>query len=72
MWGYRREMRIGTIIVLVVVALFLLLPIISGRAPIPGDLKAREIGLFLGGLFGYWLDAFRTMFSALGMSIIKH
>ena len=65
-------MRIGTIIVLVVIAFFLLLPIISGRAPIPGDLEAREIGLFLGGLFGYWLDAFRTMFSTLGMSIIKH
>ena len=65
-------MRIGTIIVLVVIALFLLLPIISGRAPIPGDLEAREIGLFLGGLFGYGLDALRTVFSALpGMSVLS-
>jgi len=64
-------MRIGTIIVLVAIALFLLLPIISGRAPIPADLKAREIGLFLGGLFGYWLDALRTVFSALGMSVLS-
>ena len=59
-------MRIGTIIVLVLIALFLLLPILSGRAPIPGDIGAREIGLFLGGLFGYWLDVFRAVFSALG------
>ena len=64
-------MRIGTIIVLVVIALFLLLPILSGRAPIPGDLKARKIGLFLGGLFGYWLDVLKTVFSALGMSVLS-
>ena len=64
-------MRIRTIIVLVAIALFLLLPILKERAPIPGDIGAREIGLFLGGLIGYWLDVLRTVFSALGMSVLS-
>ncbi len=59
-------MRIGTMIILVVIALFLLLPILSGRAPIPEGIGAREVGLFIGGLLGYWLDTFRTIFSVLG------
>jgi hypothetical protein len=50
------------IIILVVVALFLLLPIISGTAPIPGDISAREIGSFIGGFAQYWIDVVRSAF----------
>ncbi|MFZ2070984.1 MAG: hypothetical protein WAV32_05220 [Halobacteriota archaeon] len=58
-------MKIVTIIVLVLIALFLLLPILSGRALIPENISAREIGLFGSGLLGYWIDALGTMFSGL-------
>ncbi len=55
-------MKIVTIIVLVVIALFILLPILSGNAPIPGDLSATEIGDFISGYVHYWLTALRRVF----------
>ncbi len=58
-------MRIVTIIVLVVVALFILLPILSGNARIPASMSATEIGHFIGGFAGYWIDAIKSAFSAL-------
>ncbi len=58
-------MKIVTIIVLVVIVLFFLLPILSGNASIPGDISAREIGEFIGGFVGYWIEALKTMLSAL-------
>ena len=56
-------MRIVTIIVIVVVALFFLLPILSGKAPFPEDISASEIGSFIGGFARYWIDALRSAFS---------
>ena len=56
-------MKIVTIIVLVVIALFFLLPILSGN--IPEDMSATEIGHFIGGFAGYWRDALKSVFSAL-------
>ena len=58
-------MRIVPIIVVVVVALFILLPILSGNAPLPEDMSATEIGDFIGGFAGYWIDALKTVFSGL-------
>jgi len=55
-------MKIIGIIVLVVVALFILLPILSGNAPLPGDMSAHAIGEFIGGFVGYWFDALRSAF----------
>jgi hypothetical protein len=55
--------KIITIIVLVVVVLFFLLPILSGNAPIPEDMSARQIGSFIGGFARYWIDALRSAFS---------
>ncbi|MCK4476392.1 MAG: hypothetical protein KAU16_06665 [Methanophagales archaeon] len=56
-------MKIVTIIVLVVIALFFLLPILSGNAYIPEDMSATEIGHFIGGFAGYWRDALKSVFS---------
>jgi len=58
-------MKIVPIIVVVVVVLFIFLPILSGNAPLPEDMSAAEIGDFIGGFVGYWIDALRSVFSAL-------
>ncbi len=58
-------MKIVTIIVLVVIALFFLLPILHGQAPIPEDMSATEIGHFIGGFAGYWIDALKSVFTSL-------
>lgn len=58
-------MKIVPIIVVVIVALFILLPILSGNAPLPEDMSATEIGDFIGGFAGYWIDALKTVFSGL-------
>ena len=58
-------MKIVTIIVLVVIALFFLLPILHGEAPIPEDMSATEIGDFIGGFAGYWIDALKSVFTSL-------
>ncbi len=58
-------MKIVTIIVLVVVALFILLPILSGNAHIPTSMSATEIGHFIGGFMRYWINAIKSAFSAL-------
>ena len=63
--GKKGIMKVIPIIVLVIIALFFLLPILSGSASIPEDISAREIGWFIGGFVGYWIDALKTMFSAL-------
>jgi len=51
------------IIVVVLIAVFLLLPILSGTAPIPDGISAREIGEFIGGFARYWIDVLRSAFS---------
>nr|QNO55979.1 hypothetical protein KICHMFME_00003 [Methanosarcinales archaeon ANME-1 ERB7]QNT35765.1 hypothetical protein MCFLDGBP_00013 [uncultured Methanosarcinales archaeon] len=58
-------MRILTIIVLIVLALLILLPILSGNASIPEDISAVEIGDFVGGCGHYWVDATKVVFSHL-------
>jgi L-asparagine transporter-like permease len=62
---WKEKMKIVTIIVLVVVALFFLLPILHGQAPIPEDMSATEIGHFIGGFAGYWIDALKSVFTSL-------
>ena len=57
-------MKIVAIIVLVAIALFFLLPILSGNASIPEDMSASEIGHFIGGFVGYWIDALKSVFSS--------
>jgi len=54
--------KIIAIIIVVLIALFFLLPILSGNAPLPGDMSASEIGGFIGGFFRYWIDAIRSAF----------
>ncbi len=55
-------MKIIAIIIVVLIALFFLLPILSGNAPIPEDMSASQIGSFIGGFFRYWIDALRSAF----------
>jgi len=51
--------------VLIVLALLILLPILSGNAPLPEDISAVEIGDFVGGCGHYWVDATKVVFSHL-------
>jgi hypothetical protein len=55
-------MKIVALIIVVIIALFFLLPILSGNAPLPEDMSAIEIGSFLGGFARYWIDALRSAF----------
>ncbi len=55
-------MKIVTIIVLVAIALFFLLPILSGNASIPEDISASQVGSFIGGFARYWIDALTSAF----------
>ena len=55
-------MNILTIVILVAIALFLLLPILSGTASIPQDMSASEIGDFISGYVHYWIAALRRIF----------
>ena len=54
-------MRILTLVVLVVLVIFLLLPILSGSAPIPKDISAPEVGHFIGGFGSYWVQAVKVV-----------
>ena len=59
-------MKIVAIIVVVVIALFFLLPILNApedESIIPEDISASQIGKFIGGLFRYWIDALKAAFS---------
>jgi len=56
-------MKIIAIIIVVVIALFLLLPILSGKAPLPSNISPSEIGNFIGGFARYWIEALRAAFS---------
>ncbi len=58
-------MKIVTIIMVVVIALFILLPILSGNARIPTSISATEIGHFIGGFAGYWIEALKSVLSSL-------
>ena len=55
-------MKIVVIIVLVVIAVFLLLPILFNPAIIPKDPSPSEIGGFLGGYVRYWIAALKELF----------
>jgi hypothetical protein len=55
--------KIVTLIVVVVIALFFLLPILYGQAPLPEDMSPRAIGSFIGGFARYWFEAVKTAFS---------
>lgn len=57
-------MKIVAIIVMVVIALFFLLPILYGSAPLPADMSAGQIGNFIGGFARYWIDALTSAFSS--------
>ena len=55
-------MRILTIVTLIVIVLFLLLPILAGNASIPQDVSASEIGDCISGYVHYWVVALRRIF----------
>jgi len=57
-------MKIVAIIVVVVIALFFLLPILSGNATLPADMSAGQIGSFIGDFARYWIDALTSAFSS--------
>jgi hypothetical protein len=55
--------KIVTLIVVVVIALFFLLPILHGQAQLPENMSPGEIGKFIGGFARYWFEAIKTAFS---------
>lgn len=44
-----------TIIGLVLVAVFFVLPILNGNSIIPISISEIEVGEFIGGIIGYWI-----------------
>ncbi len=56
-------MKIVSIIILVIIALFFLLPILWQPEIIPEDISPWEIGKFIWGFVQYWVEALTTAFA---------
>ncbi|MHC1636410.1 MAG: hypothetical protein ACXQTS_07355 [Candidatus Methanospirareceae archaeon] len=55
-------MKISTVVIMVLIALFLLLPILAGYASIPRGLSPGDIGDFVHGIINYWIIMLRHAF----------
>lgn len=55
-------MKLLTIVGLIVIVLFFLLPILNNNATIPTRISEIAVGEFLGGVVGYWITIAKVMF----------
>ncbi len=55
-------MKLSTVVGIIIMAAFFLLPILTNFAVIPEDVKPQNIGEFLGGIFQYWLIVISKIF----------
>lgn len=58
-------MKIVTILIIVIIALFLLLPILSGSMSKPTGISVDEVGVFIGGITGYWMEVAKVAYGNL-------
>ena len=60
-----KKMNKATIIGLVVVVLFVILPIANGNTVIPSSIGEIEVGEFIGGILNYWITVVRTIIATV-------
>ena len=65
-------MKLGSIIFVVLIATFLLLPIMSGYASIPQSMAPSDIGDSFGGFIDYWTIAFKKILYSGSIEVIYH
>ena len=58
-------MKAITIFIILTAALFMLLPILSGSTTTPTSVSATEVGVFIGGITGYWIDVVEVAYGSL-------
>lgn len=58
-------MKIITVFIILAAALFLLLPILSGSTTPPTSVSASEVGVFIGGITGYWMEVVKVAYGSL-------
>ena len=56
-----KKMNKATIIGLVVVVLFFILPIANGNTVIPSSISEIEVGEFIGGILNYWITVVKII-----------
>ena len=58
-------MKIITTLIVLVIILFFLLPILSGCTTTPTSVSATEVGVFVGGITGYWIEVAKVAYGSL-------
>lgn len=58
-------MKIITILIVAVIAIFLLLPILSGSMSAPTGISVAEVGVSIGGIAGYWIEVAKVAYGSL-------
>ena len=58
-------MKVITIVTLLLIILTFLLPYLSGSVVVPTSVSATEVGVFVGGITGYWIDVVRVAYGSL-------
>lgn len=58
-------MKIITVFIILTAALFFLLPILSGSTTTPTSVSATEVGVFVGGITGYWIEVAKVAYACL-------
>lgn len=61
-------MKLTTIIGLIILLAFFLLPILTNFAVIPEDMRPESVGEFLGGIFQYWIIVISKILEGIGLS----
>ncbi|MCK4526240.1 hypothetical protein KAW18_02615 [candidate division WOR-3 bacterium] len=58
-------MKIITVFIILTAIFFLLLPILSGSTTTPTSVSATEVGVFIGGITGYWIEVVKVAYGSL-------
>lgn len=58
-------MKVITIVALLLIILTFLLPYLSGSVVVPTSVSATEVGVFVGGITGYWIDVVKVAYACL-------
>lgn len=58
-------MRLITIVALLLIILTFLLPYLSGSVVVPTSVSATEVGVFVGGITGYWIEVAKVAYGGL-------
>ena len=58
-------MRIATVVLVILLVLFFVLPVLSEYASVPSGVAPQDIGEFLGGVLRYWYIVLSRVFHSI-------